>query len=242
MEGRQFDDLARTFVSDVSRRGALRRIGAFVAGAGLALVARRETEAAVCRQVGEVCRENANCCNGMCGGRNETGRRTCLCNDGQPACRGKCCVADAAVCVLGECLVPTSTPNAGTEALWAAVLESDALAPTLSFVDFAPQAGHRFQLRAAPPGKPESLVECEVVEAHYPTRVVFTWRSASMAAPATAALTLEQTDKGPRLGVNRVDGDPASCDVATALLGRNWQRALFAQQLPKYLEATRPRG
>jgi hypothetical protein len=39
-----------------------------------------------------------------------------------------------------------------------------------------------------------------------------------MPAPATAVLTMEETEKGPRLGVNRVGGDPTSCDVATALL------------------------
>jgi uncharacterized protein YndB with AHSA1/START domain len=122
-----------------------------------------------------------------------------------------------------------------SEALWRAVFEEEALAPTLSFVGFAPTAGHRFQLRVAPAGASESLVDCQVVAVEYPTRVVFEWRTASMHAPATAAFTLKQTDRGPRLGVNRLAGDPASCDVANQLLGRNWQRALFAEALPRYL-------
>jgi uncharacterized protein YndB with AHSA1/START domain len=239
MEGQRFDDMARAFADGISRRVALRRAGAAVMGAALALAGRTRDGAAACRGADSVCRENANCCSGVCGPKNQTGRRTCTCDAGETLCYDKCCPIGA--CTFYGCLTEARVTRPTTaEVLWRAVFESDALAPTLSFVGFVPQAGSRFQLRAAPPGKTASLVDCEVVEVEYPTRVVFTWQTESMPAPATAVLTMEETEKGPRLGVNRVGGDPTSCDVATALLGRRWQRSLFAEALPAYLQRMQP--
>jgi uncharacterized protein YndB with AHSA1/START domain len=239
MEGQRFDDIARAFADGVSRRVALRRAGAAMIGAALALAGRTRDGEAACRGADSVCRENANCCSGVCGPKNQTGRRTCVCDAGEEDCGEKCCPIGA--CSIVGCLTDVRVTRPTTaEVLWRAVFESEALAPTLSFVGFVPQPGNRFQLRAVPPGKPASLVECEVVEVEYPTRLVFTWQTESMPAPATAVLTLEQTARGLRLGVNRVGGDPASCDVATALLGRRWQRTLFAEALPAYLQRMQP--
>jgi hypothetical protein len=239
MDGRRFDYVARTLAEGVSRRETVRRMIATTLGIGLAVRGSQGGEAITCRTPGQACRENANCCNGMCGPSDPSGRRFCLCDDGAVSCRGKCCVFSGATCYLGQCEVLAAAPTVATATLWHAVFEMDALAPTLAIVGFAPVAGQRFQLRVAPTGAAETLVDCEVIEVDYPTRVVFTWRVASTRAPATAAFTLRQTELGPRLGVNRVAGDPASCDVANVLLGRNWQRTLFAEALPQYLERTR---
>src|SRR5688572_22079944 len=86
MEGQRFDEIARTFAKSSSRREALRRFGAVAAGAGLALLGRGRTEAAACRGEGAVCREHANCCSGTCGPKNQTGRRTCICDAGETLC------------------------------------------------------------------------------------------------------------------------------------------------------------
>lgn len=240
MDGRRFDQMARTLANGVTRRTAVRRIGGAVVAAGLALIGHRRGEATVCRQPGRLCRENANCCNGLCGGKNETGRRTCLCDDGRPACHGKCCVFSDAICVEGRCVSPPQSGSViSAEEAWRTIFATDALAPKLSFVGFAPQAGQPFQIRTGLPGGPESVVDCIVVAADVPRRLVFTWRTQSMAQAATAELTLEDTEKGARIGVNRVAGDPATCDVATALLGRNWQHEVFAKALPRYLERMR---
>jgi hypothetical protein len=49
MEGQRFDDMARAFADGISRRVALRRAGAAVMGAALALAGRTRDGAAACR-------------------------------------------------------------------------------------------------------------------------------------------------------------------------------------------------
>jgi hypothetical protein len=72
MDGSRFDSLTRSLAVSGSRR---RLLGGFAAGA-LGLVGLREVDAA-CRNVGLICRENANCCSGYCGPKDKTGRRRC---------------------------------------------------------------------------------------------------------------------------------------------------------------------
>lgn len=75
MDGSRFDSLARMLAASGSRR---RLVGGLVAGA-LGLVERRGADATACRAVGASCREHSNCCSGLCGPRDATGRRRCGC-------------------------------------------------------------------------------------------------------------------------------------------------------------------
>jgi uncharacterized protein YndB with AHSA1/START domain len=239
MEGQRFDDIARTLAGGLSRRTVVRRIGAVAAGAGLALLGRGRGEAATCRGVGLTCREHANCCSRNCGPKNSTGRRTCAaCGPGEEDCG----IFDVKCCPIGSCFTetclfgPASTGQHRIESAWKAILERDALAPALSFAGFEPQPGHRFQISTSKPGRTGAVADAEVVEVAYPTRMVFRWRLASMPEPATVELKFVQMEDGPRVAVNRIAGDPASCDLATALIGRRWQQALLGEKLPKFLE------
>jgi hypothetical protein len=82
----------------------------------------------------------------------------------------------------------------------------------------------------------DGVIDCEVVEVDAPRRLVFNWRTGAMPAPATAVLAIDETEHGPRVSINRLAGDPESCQIATALFGRNWRRAMFGRVLPDYLE------
>jgi hypothetical protein len=94
MDDHRFDAIARSFAIS-TRRQLLRRLaGAATSGLfGLAGIA--ATAAASCREPDRTCREHANCCSGICGPKNATGRRVCVCPPGQENCGGTCVTPDA---------------------------------------------------------------------------------------------------------------------------------------------------
>lgn len=73
MDGSRFDSLTRSFAQTGSRR---RLIGGLIGGA-VGLVGLRQTEAAECRELGHICRENANCCSLNCLPPDALHRRRC---------------------------------------------------------------------------------------------------------------------------------------------------------------------
>ncbi len=240
MEGQRFDEFARTLSEGVSRRTVLRRLGALAAGAGLALLGRGRGEAATCRGIGATCREHANCCLGNCGPKDRTGRRRCVCEAGEEYCGDdKCCpigLCDNFLCLLG----PNNASHQTIEMAWKAIFELNALAPALSITGFAPRTGHPFDIRTAAPDGTTTLVQAEVIEATFPTRMVFRWQTETMPEAAIGEVLFKQKEKGPRVAVNRLAGDRATCDVATTMIGRQWQKALFSDVLPKFLDRMQP--
>lgn len=91
VDGSRFDDLARALATQPTRRTLLRRI---VAGASAALLASQIDDVAIaakCREAGEICREDSNCCSGSCGAPDRRGRRTCECTPDQHFCGQTCC-------------------------------------------------------------------------------------------------------------------------------------------------------
>jgi hypothetical protein len=86
VDGPRFDAIARSLAASGSRR---RLIGGLIAGA-VGAVGLRGADAAACRGAGSVCREHANCCSTLCGDKNATGRRVCVCPETQVACGGAC--------------------------------------------------------------------------------------------------------------------------------------------------------
>lgn len=86
MDGRRFDVMTRAWATGrASRRGML----AAIAGSLLAALGPRAA-AATCRPVGRSCREDANCCSGLCGDKDATGRRLCACPSPLEPCRALC--------------------------------------------------------------------------------------------------------------------------------------------------------
>src|SRR5688572_21665975 len=70
MDDRRFDELSRTLATTtVSRRQAVRLVGAAAIGGVTALFGARGAAAhhnARCRDIGDNCRSNAECCDGVC--------------------------------------------------------------------------------------------------------------------------------------------------------------------------------
>lgn len=241
MEGRKFDDLTRSLAASTTRRQTITRIGAGVVVFAATALGRTGAEAATCREPGALCRGNGDCCNGNCGSKNYFGRRTCQCNNnGGEYCDGKCC-GTTGMCINGDCVYPSAlTQPTDIEMAWHAILYSDALAPVVSVLGFQPLVGHRFQIQTGRKPATTSLVEAEIVELDLPHRAVFRWRASEMAEPVTAQMTVTQSETGLVFGIKRVDGDPATCDLATKLLGRNWQHRAFQKQLPQAMGRVTP--
>ncbi|HEY7034765.1 MAG TPA: hypothetical protein VH482_25725 [Thermomicrobiales bacterium] len=111
MDGSRFDALTRL----LSIAGSRRRLIAGLAAGAFGLVGAERAEAVACRTPGSLCRENANCCSGVCGPKDRTGRRTCRCRTGadcaaagaspQRLCADGLCVAcpSGDVCAGGVC-------------------------------------------------------------------------------------------------------------------------------------------
>jgi hypothetical protein len=88
MDGNRFDALTKSLVSRRSRRAAIAAgAAALVATVGLSDDAR----AAKCRALDEICRKDGDCCAGLCGNADGTGRRRCACPAGSQPCNGACC-------------------------------------------------------------------------------------------------------------------------------------------------------
>jgi hypothetical protein len=114
VEGNRFDDLVKAYASHPTRRGLLRRlIGAATAlAAGSAVVA--STEAASCRAAGTSCAENAQCCSGTCGPKDQRGRRVCVCPSGGRDCGGACCPNGVACNPKGGCCADVGNAPEGS--------------------------------------------------------------------------------------------------------------------------------
>jgi hypothetical protein len=90
VEDSRFDELSRILAQGMPRR----RILAVLAGAALATLRAGRAGASSCREAGRICREDANCCSGLCGAKDASGRRTCACPSDTETCRGACVTAD----------------------------------------------------------------------------------------------------------------------------------------------------
>jgi hypothetical protein len=65
MDGRRFDDVARSLASGVSRRGFLHRVTAGAVAGLVAAVPGTDVLAATCKVSGKVCAADGDCCSGL---------------------------------------------------------------------------------------------------------------------------------------------------------------------------------
>jgi len=113
VDERQFDELSKAFASSTSRRGALKLLFATAAGGALSLVGARGAGARQCRDIGQACRSNADCCSRFC----PSDTYVCSCPAGFEACQGNCVptcpgqqVLDPLTCTCG---CPPGTTSCG---------------------------------------------------------------------------------------------------------------------------------
>ncbi|HEY7035814.1 MAG TPA: SRPBCC domain-containing protein [Thermomicrobiales bacterium] len=132
----------------------------------------------------------------------------------------------------GSCVTPGQ--QVSTDAVWQALSTPDALTTIGMASGFLPETGRRFRLRVPFRGN-ERAIDVEVLEVEAPKRLTFRWRAAAMPEPATAEVILKETADGVHFSIGRIGGDPATCRLATALLGRNWQSRLFNEAMAQHL-------
>jgi hypothetical protein len=102
MDSARFDALAKSLVASASRRRLLSGLAAGLLG----MAGGQGADARVCGMPGNICREHADCCSGLCGARDLTRRRRCQCKSAAdcPVADGGCQTA----CDAGVCAQPTN--------------------------------------------------------------------------------------------------------------------------------------
>lgn len=118
MDPQRFDALAR----DLATRGSRRRFVAALMAGTLGFLRLDRGDARTCSGPDTICRENATCCSGICGQRDASGRRRCVCAAPTVACDGACvdpatayqsdprnCGACDRRCPSGQCQKPICT-------------------------------------------------------------------------------------------------------------------------------------
>jgi CXCXC repeat len=94
-----FDQLSKSMAGTVSRRQAVKVLGATALGGLFAGVGARGAQARLCRDAGQNCRSNAECCTRFC----DTTFH-CACASGTVLCQGDC----VPVCTPPKVLNPTT--------------------------------------------------------------------------------------------------------------------------------------
>lgn len=85
------------------------------------------------------------------------------------------------------------------ERVWEALTSSDALSDWLMPNNFQPRVGHRFTFLARTRYGSSEAIECQVVEAEKPYRLVYTWRSDPSLPTTLVTWELEPAGNGTRL-------------------------------------------
>jgi hypothetical protein len=110
---RSFDELARGLASgDMSRRRALKLMGAALVGGTLASLGGVAAADDECKPEGKKCRKDTQCCSGNCSKSGTSRSGTCVagCTSNGSACStsGDCCSGN---CDSGFCVPPPTGPH-----------------------------------------------------------------------------------------------------------------------------------
>jgi hypothetical protein len=108
MDYNRFDDLTRTLATTTSRRGFLKTLAGGAAGGMLALLGIGEAAAKDCTKTGKKCKDNKECCSGLCSNGTCV---SCLPPGGTPGCDpeepecfdSRFCCSNAMVCDASTC-------------------------------------------------------------------------------------------------------------------------------------------
>lgn len=107
------DELSKALARENTRRGALKLLATTVAGGALALAGAGTASARLCRDLGQACRSNADCCSRFC----PSDTFVCSCPGGFQACQGNCVPTCPGQTVLNpttcQCECPSGTTLCG---------------------------------------------------------------------------------------------------------------------------------
>jgi uncharacterized protein YndB with AHSA1/START domain len=123
-------------------------------------------------------------------------------------------------------IVLEMTYTARPELVWRAITDSTLLAEWLMENDFAPVVGARCAFRMKPQPGFNGIVQCEVLEADPPRRLVYTWDGGGSWGCTTLTWTLEPAGKGTRLTLEHRGFQGFRPFLLSLMMGSGWKRKL----------------
>jgi uncharacterized protein YndB with AHSA1/START domain len=124
------------------------------------------------------------------------------------------------------------------DVVWAALtsraLVSEWLMPT---PDYAPVAGHRFELHAPRMPGWDGVIHCEVLEVTPGTRLVWSWRGSNMRATTRVAFTLARDGGGTMLTLEHTGWSGLGGCLLSRMHRSGWAGKFLRRRLPRVLEA-----
>jgi uncharacterized protein YndB with AHSA1/START domain len=122
------------------------------------------------------------------------------------------------------------------EKVWLALTDPRAIAQWLMKNDFQPIVGHKFQFRVEPkPRGWSGTVDCEVLEADPPRRLVYSWCGSGI--DTTVAWTLERVPEGTHVHMEHTGFQGVRGWFASRMMGKGWISKILTQNLPALLMA-----
>jgi uncharacterized protein YndB with AHSA1/START domain len=99
--------------------------------------------------------------------------------------------------------------------------------------DFEARVGHKFQFKAEPRPGWDGVVNCEVLEADPPRRLVYTWCGGNI--NTTVSWDLEPVAEGTRLRLEHRGFRGLRGWMISRMLGKGWRTKILAQNIPALL-------
>lgn len=125
MDNERFDLLAKRVGALIDRRRAL--AGAAVLAVAATPIFARDSEASICYGIGATCRKSGQCCSGVCGPRDATGRSRCTCPAGTIYCPSEgICAIEAGSGTLTITTTDTITGSTVRGACWQVLVDTEA--------------------------------------------------------------------------------------------------------------------
>lgn len=140
-----------------------------------------------------------------------------------------------------ESIVVDYTLNEPPAEIWRALTEPKLLSQWLMENDIQPVVGHKFNFRAKPMGDWNGIVDCEILEADPPHKLVYSWKGGSDKNKAyghrldtTVTWTLTPTPSGGTL-LHLVHHGFQPDDYAFQIMGQGWRSMVTTEKITRIL-------
>jgi uncharacterized protein YndB with AHSA1/START domain len=120
------------------------------------------------------------------------------------------------------------------EKVWRALTDPQAIAQWLMKNNFEPRVGHKFQFRVEPrPRGWSGIVDCEVLEADPPRRLVYSWCGSGL--DTIVSWTLERVADDTRVRLEHTGFRGLRGWMVSRMLGKGWNSKILTQNIPTLL-------
>jgi uncharacterized protein YndB with AHSA1/START domain len=121
------------------------------------------------------------------------------------------------------------------EKVWRALTDPAAVAQWLMKNNFEARVGHKFQFRVEPkPRGWSGTVDCEVLEADPPRRLVYSWCGSGL--DTVVSWTLEAVGGETRVRLEHTGFLGARGWMASRMTGKGWSSKILTKNIPALLE------